>query len=331
MEYPLVTIIVPIYNVEKYINACLDSLENQTLSDIEVILVNDGSTDMSRKIALKYVEKNKNFQLIDRKNGGSSAARNTGIKHAKGKYLYFIDSDDYLVNTAVEELFQKAELERLDVLKFSAYTFEDDSNKGMEWAGYRYKGSYPDVYSGIGLLQRMKANRDNIPSPCLVFIRRQIVEENCLQFYEGITYEDNLFHWKLLVVCQRTAVLNKPLYCRRIRKGSVTQNSDYYVKWRSLVIGSNAAHHYFCKHTELHGTGIEWYYFRMLRAGINDGYMLMDKSLRNTREARQLHKREKRILRDLHYGNSLSIFLYTVCPIFYIPFGFLRKLVKKLI
>lgn len=330
MEYPLVTIIVPIYNVEKYINACLDSLENQTLRGIEVILVNDGSTDMSREIALKYVERNKNFQLIDRKNGGLSAARNTGIKHAAGKYLYFLDSDDYLMDSAVEELFRKSETESLDVLKFSAYTFEDGNDEKMRWSDYRYKGSYPDIYDGVTLLQRMKNNRDNIPSCCMIFIRKDILEENSLQFYEGIIHEDNLFHWKLLTVGKRTAVLNRPLYCRRIRDGSITQKPDYYKKWESMIIGADEAHKYFCSHAELHDTGIEWYYFTMLRVGINEGYMLMDKSLRNTPETKQLRKKEKKILRDLQWGKSFFLVLYTIHPLLYVPYRLLWHKAKKL-
>ena len=93
---PKVSIIVPVYNVEEYLERCLDSLVNQTLKDIEIIIVNDGSTDGSKEKIQKYINKYKNIVYLEKENGGLSSARNYGIPYAKGEYIGFVDSDDYV-------------------------------------------------------------------------------------------------------------------------------------------------------------------------------------------------------------------------------------------
>ena len=117
---PLISIIIPVYNVESYLNQCLESLKHQTLKDFEVILVNDGSTDNSLSICKEYSSLLPNCQIIEQKNQGVSVARNTGIQNASGNYFYFMDSDDYLENEALELCFEKAESNNLDFVLFDA-------------------------------------------------------------------------------------------------------------------------------------------------------------------------------------------------------------------
>ena len=107
MEKELISIIVPIYNVSKYLDKCLNSLINQTYKNIEIILINDGSTDNSISICLKYKKKDKRIRLYNKKNGGLSSARNMGIKYSKGNYLFFVDSDDFLDLEIIEYLYNK--------------------------------------------------------------------------------------------------------------------------------------------------------------------------------------------------------------------------------
>ena len=140
--------------------------------NIEVILVSDVSTDGSREIAARYAQRNGNFTLVDRENGGLSAARNTGLDRARGEYVYFLDSDDYLAENALEILYTKASQENLDVLKFSAYTFTDGC-ENFAWesdGGYKYKGCYPGIYRGMDALQMFLANNDSIPNLSLIHI-----------------------------------------------------------------------------------------------------------------------------------------------------------------
>ena len=111
---PKVSVIVPVYNVEKYIEKCLESLVNQTLKDIEIIIVNDGSKDKSEKIINKFLSKYKNIVYVEKQNGGLSDARNYGMKYAKGEYIAFLDSDDYVDTTIYEKMYNKAKEENAD-------------------------------------------------------------------------------------------------------------------------------------------------------------------------------------------------------------------------
>ena len=112
-----VSIIIPIYNVEEYLSQCLDSIVNQTYSNLEVILINDGSTDNCLEICNKYINKY-NWKLINKKNGGLSSARNAGLKEFTGDYVYFIDSDDWVESTMLLECIQEIEKSGVDILLF---------------------------------------------------------------------------------------------------------------------------------------------------------------------------------------------------------------------
>ena len=115
---PELSVIVPVYNCEKYLPACLDSLINQTYNDTEIICVNDGSKDNSLTILKDYENKDKRIKVIDKPNGGVSSARNTGILASRGNYVTFIDSDDYLDLDLYEKCMQKIKSENADVLAF---------------------------------------------------------------------------------------------------------------------------------------------------------------------------------------------------------------------
>lgn len=313
MAEVFVSVIVPIYNVEKYIDECLVHLEHQTLKEIEVILVNDGSTDSSPKIAQRYVDRNNNFRLINRTNGGVSAARNTGMKYAVGKYLYFIDSDDYLADTALYELFQVAEQNQLDVLKFSAYTFEENSTD-FKWEGYKYKGNYDGIYTGIQLLKETQDNHDDIVNCGMVFIRRALVVEKQLHFSEGIIYsEDTLFHFILLALSQRAMVLNKPLHYRRYRATSVTQAVDHYQNFRGNILNARAADIFLEKHSNIKKQGLEWYLYGFLDRG-NDSYRHLERSQRKKAEFRKLYKIDRALLFKYRRVDVIKAMLFIIHP-----------------
>ena len=308
----IVSVIVPIYNVEEYLDECLLHLEHQTLKEIEVILVNDGSTDSSPEIAQRYIDRNNNFKLINRENGGLSAARNTGMKLACGKYLYFIDSDDYLADTALYELYQVAEQNHLDVLKFSAYTFEEKS-VDFKWEDYKYKGSYNGIYAGARLLKEVKENHDHIVSCCMIFICRELVENNQLLFYEGIIHEDNLFHWTLLALSQRAMVLNKPLYYRRYRAYSITREEDYYQKFRGLILSANEMDIFLEMHPNIKEWEIEWYIYNILTSA-NDSYRYLERGQRKKPEIRNLYRIDRKLLLKYRRFDVIRMVLFAINP-----------------
>ena len=255
-----ISVIVPVYNVKSYIAECLESLVRQSVSEIEVIIVDDGSTDGSGEIAQEYADKYDYFRLIRQENGGLSAARNTGIEHANGEYIYFLDSDDYLTDHALETLYDIASEKQLDVLKFVAYSFSDEESE-PEWSDdYKYKGIYDGVYSGQEILQLFIDNGDTgYPNCGLIFTKREIIEANHLRFERGIIHEDNLFHWKLLALSQRVAVYNQTLHCRRYRPGSIVTTPNYEKKLWSMYRSAVEAEHFLMQHVDLDGETTDYY------------------------------------------------------------------------
>ena len=128
-----VSIIVPVYGVEKYIDKCLDSLVNQTLKDIEIIVVNDGSLDNSQKIVDKYVKKYpKMVKSYIKKNGGQGSARNFGIKHSIGEYIGYVDSDDYVELDMYEKLYKKAKSKKYEIVVCGNYNVKEDYSSKIE-------------------------------------------------------------------------------------------------------------------------------------------------------------------------------------------------------
>lgn len=306
-----VSVIVPIYNVAPWLEECLTSLEKQTLKNIEVILVNDGSTDGSRTIAERYAERNGNFTLVDRENGGLSAARNTGMDRAKGEYVYFLDSDDYLSENALETLYTKASRENLDVLKFSAYTFTDGC-EDFAWAsdgGYKYKGCYPGVYRGMDALQMFLANGDVFPSCCLIFTRRKTIEKNALRFCEGIIHEDNLFHFQLMALSERTAVYNQPVYYRRVRDGSIMSTPDWRNRHRSWCISIKQAESFATKHPAIQGATSDRYLLSFLYMMLGN-WDAMPPEMKNSAETREYLKEIRPILKKYNYTGRRDIRIF---------------------
>lgn len=118
-----VSVIRPVYNVENYLEEYLNSAVNQTLKEIEIIAINDGSTDCSLEILNKYKSKYKNFSIINQENRGLSGARNSGLRVSKGKYVYFLDSDDYINKDAMEICYKEAEKDKLDIVTFDEVHF----------------------------------------------------------------------------------------------------------------------------------------------------------------------------------------------------------------
>ena len=306
-----VSVIVPIYNVAPWLEDCLISLEKQGLKNIEVILVNDGSTDGSREIAARYAQRNGNFTLIDRENGGLSAARNTGLEVASGEYVYFLDSDDYLAENALETLYTKASQENLDVLKFSAYTFTDGC-ENFAWesdGGYKYKGCYPGIYRGMDALQMFLANNDSIPNCGLFFTQRRTIEKYSLRFYNGIIHEDNLFHYQLLSLSDRVAILNLPLHCKRTREGSIMTAPKWNHRHKSWCTILTEAESFIEKHPSIHGAVSDQYILSFLYMML-DNWDAMPPEMKTSAETRGYLKAIEPILKKHHYAGRRDVRLY---------------------
>lgn len=224
VDKPLVTVIVPFYNQEIYLSECIDSVLSQTLSEWELILIDDGSTDSSLEIAKQYLEVDNRISLYSQNNLGQSAARNIGLQNSKGEYIFFLDSDDMMTPEALETLYYRAKKYKLDVLLFEAdaiYESEDlEKQFGHFKTMYKRKKEYSAIRSGAYLFSEMEFGRDYQVSPCLSFVSRRHIFINKLKFEEGIIHEDNLWTFQLLLMANRTSHISKSLYIRRVRSGS---------------------------------------------------------------------------------------------------------------
>jgi len=221
-----VSVIVPVYNVEQYLEECLDSILGQTMKNIEIICVNDGSTDRSRDILCTYAAKDSRISIVDQENRGLSGARNTGIRHAKGDYLYFVDSDDYIAPDTIELCCRKMIDFRLDLLCFNAAAFNDgdEFKKRTDELNeyYERKASYPGIYTGKELLSEMLKNHDYIVPVWSYFYRTSVIRDNHISFIEGIYHEDNSFTYEMLLSSNRVSYIPEKLYFRRVRENSIT-------------------------------------------------------------------------------------------------------------
>jgi len=169
-----VSVVIPVYNTYKYLPECLESVINQTLADIEIICINDGSTDFSSKILEEYASKDKRIKIISQNNQGLSCARNRGLEIARGEYIYFLDSDDKITLTALEELYDIAEKNKLDIIYFDAQVFFENEALKSKYevfiqASKRNK-NYIGIFSGPEIFVEFVKNREYRVSVCRQFL-----------------------------------------------------------------------------------------------------------------------------------------------------------------
>ena len=207
-----VSVIVPIYNVEKYIKKCLNSLVNQTLQEIQIILVNDGSKDKSGEIAKEYAQTYKNKILyLEKENGGISDARNYGIPYAEGEYIAFIDSDDYIDENAYEEMYDKAKKENSDYVECD-FIWEYPNKNKID----RYK-EYTDLKEMFKNVRVVAWNK---------LIKKEIILKNNLYFPKGLRYEDVEFTYKLIPYLNKISYISKPFIHYVQRDNSIINNQN---------------------------------------------------------------------------------------------------------
>lgn len=216
----LISIIVQIYNVEKYLRICLDSIEHQTYSNIEVLLINDGSPDSSGEICQEYVARDSRFHYFEKENGGLSDARNYGIERSNGKYLTFIDSDDWVEPTYIDDMYQAA-LKNDSEIVVSNYTqFDVKENHYLVhvWDDY-----YEETYERKELINRLPLleRRDySFVTSWGILFNRSLFSN--IKFPKGKLTEDSRTNYKLFAKSSRSTYINRSLYMYRIgREGSI--------------------------------------------------------------------------------------------------------------
>lgn len=211
--------IVPVYNTEKYLKKCLDSLVNQTYKDFEIIVVNDGSTDKSSNIISKYQKKYKNIIVIDKENEGLSMARNRGVQKSSGKYIIFVDSDDYVSNKLLEEVDKK--IDDSDILRFQIATEDENYIKINE---YHEEGF--ESMCGYDAFKYLSSYHFVEPAWCYV-IRKNYYIENKFSFKKGVYHEDFGLIPYVIYKARKVKSIDFIGYYYIQRNGSIMNNNDY--------------------------------------------------------------------------------------------------------
>lgn len=214
------SIIIPVYNVAQFLEKCVQSALQQDLQqdEFEVLLIDDGSTDNSSEIGKQLAEKFQNVQYFFQENQGLGAARNTGMKHASGKYFLFLDSDDWLENNALKNLVNRAETENLDVLIYdSQRVFKSGECKKIELDYQPEK-----IYSGEQLITETRIEI----LPCGNVYKREIAEQFAIRFVEGVFYEDPDFYLKFLLSSRRIQYVPQLVYHYFYNEKSITLNTE---------------------------------------------------------------------------------------------------------
>lgn len=227
------TIIVPVYNVERYIERCLSSLLDQDIpqSDYEIIVVDDGTPDNSAVIAQRIADENENITVVHRENGGLSAARNTGMEHVHGRYVFFVDSDDYIEPNVLAILLKSAEERNLELLMFRAYHLDNGKRWTEPIQPFFHDGS---VYEGITLIRKGL----KITSVWQHFYSAELLNSYGFRFKEGILHEDIEFNYRVFIKARKVGFENTMVYTYNGDNGdSITRG--YKVEKKARILMSN--------------------------------------------------------------------------------------------
>lgn len=217
-----VSIIVPVYNLENYILKCLRSISSQTYCNIEIIVINDGSTDLSLKIINDYAKEDNRVLVIDKKNGGQAMARNIGINRSSGYYLVFVDGDDWIDKNMVMFLVRKLEEENLDIVYCDYYKVEKQKyllNKSIEYKRENFVDNF--------ILSKN-------PGPCFKIFKKNLFLEYNIYFPEGYIYEDLAIIPYLGLVTEKIGYVNLPLYYYFTRCNSTMKQKKYSSKLNDI-------------------------------------------------------------------------------------------------
>ena len=229
-----ITVIVPVYNVENYLRKCLDSIIAQTYKNIEIIVVNDGSTDASGQICQEYTQIDNRIVYIEKENGGLSEARNVGLDKMTGSYVTFIDSDDWAELDYVEILYKKIIEYQADISVGNYYSYnEDEETYYFHIYGDSY---YEKVYDNISIFENLYESQE-MKSFALISAWGKLYKAKLfdyLRFEKGKLGEDGYFNQKMYLSVNKVVYLNKGLYAYRQRSGSIT--NTWTEKWMHALV-----------------------------------------------------------------------------------------------
>lgn len=257
MNHPKVSVIVPVYNTEKYLRKCLDSLVNQTLGEVEIVVINDGSSDSSPEIICEYVEAYPDrFVYKSQENSGQAVARNAALSQCHGEYVGFLDSDDFVKPDMFARMYEKAKAQDADYVAcgYSDLTYENGKEIVLQhYVASRVALQTKDMYKGA------------LVSPFLHLYRREILLKSQVKFPEGVIYEDTAFYLNLIPYIHKLAVIEEPL-AYRVRHSNSTMTNFKAEKVAQIFPVLDAAIAYYKEHGfyEAYREELEYFCVRVL-------------------------------------------------------------------
>jgi len=239
VKNPKVSVIVPVYNTEKYLRTCIESLVTQTLEDVEIVIINDGSKDSSETIIKEYIEKYPDkFVYRSQKNSGQAVARNQALDLCNGEYIGFLDSDDFVKEDMFERMYRKAVETSADYVAcgYTDLTYENEKEVELQhYVASKVAYQTKDMFMGA------------LVSPFLHLYRREIIEKSKVKFPEGVIYEDTAFYLNLIPYIKTLAVIEEPL-AYRVRHSNSTMTTFKAQKVAQIFPVIDAALEYYKQH-----------------------------------------------------------------------------------
>lgn len=314
----LISVIVPIYNVEKYLEKCVKSIQEQTYKNIEIILVDDGSPDNCGELCEKYARKDPRIKVIHKENGGLSDARNKGIDNATGKYIVFVDSDDYIEINYIELLYKAIRENKAEISQCGIYKVDCNYNI-IEKISYNETSSK----SGKQMISETYKNKEHLLENIVVWnkmYKKELFDK--IKFPFGKIHEDEFTTYKIFYQGEKIAVIPECLYNYRQTNSSIT-GKKYNLKRLNLLEALEERMEFFKKNNEkkLYDLTLK-YYLEQSR----ECYIKLKLYVENSKkEQKEIHKKyQKRDLELLHskdilLGVKIKSILFYLCPnVFYI-------------
>lgn len=231
---PAVSVLVPVYNVSKYLRQCLDSLVNQTLKDIEIVCVNDGSTDSSAAILEEYAAADERIVVVNKANGGLPSARNAGLDVARGKYIGFVDGDDFADPDMYRKMYNAARADGADIVVCGGHPFPEEE-KAPAWL--KDTLSPRDISYRSGGIKALFAERGAKPFLWRDLVRRELIEKNNFRLDEDIVVgEDQAFQFKIFSAAKRVTFISDKLYNYRYSRPESIMNESQYKDYGARIL-----------------------------------------------------------------------------------------------
>ena len=243
---PEISVIVPVYNTVEFLGECIESILNNTFKSFEIIIVDDGSYDGSLEKAKQYADQYDCITLLTQRNSTQAFARNLGMALAKGRYIYFADSDDIITSDALGVMYEKAEKDQLDLLVFNASVIAEEDveeKQAQRYEGYYHRDHpYEGIYTGRQLFTLLNENDEYRCVPYLMFLRKDFLDQNNLKYSMRYYHEDELFAFLVYLHAKKAEFIDDTLYLRRLRSGSVMMSNmtrrnvlGYFYAWMKML------------------------------------------------------------------------------------------------